>query len=270
MFASLLKRVRETVPLVHNITNYVTVCDCANAVLAIGGSPIMADDVDEVCDITSGCNALVLNLGTLNQRTIPSMIAAGKYANRMGHPVVLDPVGAGASSLRRETLALLLREVHCSVIRGNSSEIRAVAQGSNTIRGVDADFRDAVTEETLKEALSFAKNLASKLDTVIALSGAIDIVCDSDRAYVIRNGHPMMARITGSGCMSSAVIGAFTGANPKQILDATACAVCTMGLCGERAAAQTNGTGTFRTLLMDELSTMNETILNGGIACEIR
>ncbi len=270
MFSSLLNHVRTQNPIVHHITNYVTVTDCANAVLAIGGSPIMADDLDEVCDITSISSALVINMGTLNERTIASMVCAGKHANRIGRPVILDPVGAGASTLRNDTLALLLKEIHFTAIRGNISEIHAVAAGSGTTRGVDADARDAIGAENLDSSIDFARTLAAKLDTVIAISGAIDLVCDAKRAYIIRNGHPIMARITGSGCMSTSVIGAFVGANSEKALDATACAVCTMGLAGERAAAKTPGTGTFRTLLMDELSLMDESILEGGISCEIR
>lgn len=270
MFSSLLNNVRAKAPVVHHITNYVTVTDCANAVLAVGGSPIMADDLGEVCDITSIAGALVINMGTLNERTIASMLCAGKHANRIGCPVILDPVGAGASTLRNETLAQLLREIRFSVIRGNSSEIRAVSAGSGTTRGVDADARDAIDAENLDAAVSFARTLAAKLDTVIAISGAIDLVCSAERAYVIQNGHPMMARITGSGCMSTAVIGAFVGANRENVLDATACAVCTMGLSGQRAAQCATGTGTFRTALIDELSRMDESILKEGIRCEIR
>ena len=270
MFSTLLNQVRERVPIVHHITNYVTVNDCANATLAVGGSPIMADDLGEVCDMVALSSALVINMGTLNERTVASMLAAGKHANRLGRPVVFDPVGAGASALRNETLAKLLREVHFTVIRGNISEIRAVAAGSGTTRGVDADARDAIQNETLDDAIAFARALAQRLDCVIAISGAIDLVCSADRAYIIRNGHPIMARITGSGCMSTSVVGAFVGASPENALDAAAAAVCAMGVAGELAAQDCPGTGTFRTRLLDALSTLDEAALLGGMSCEAR
>jgi len=162
----------------HNITNYVTVNDCANMVLACGVSPIMADDAAEVEDITSLCAGLNLNIGTLNSRTIPSMLLAGHTAHRLGRPVVLDPVGAGASHLRTETALRLLREVKPTVIRGNISEMRTLAVGSGTTKGVDADASDKITEETLDRAVAFVKSFAARTGAVIAVTGAIDIVAD--------------------------------------------------------------------------------------------
>ena len=270
MLTSCLREVSRKAPIVHSITNYVTVNDCANALLAIGASPIMADDAAEVHDIVSISDALVINTGTLNARTFESMLIAGKSANEKGIPVVLDPVGAGASALRTESVLRLLNDVRFAAIRGNISEIRSIAKGSGTTRGVDADIRDAIDEENLPASVSFVKALAKKLDTVIAISGAIDLVSDHDTTFVIRNGHPVMTRITGSGCMSTAILGAFIGANPTSPLHATASAACTMGLCGERAAKISTSTGTFRTLLIDELSTINETVLAGGILYETR
>lgn len=156
-------RVAETHLLVHCITNYVTVNDCANVLLAAGASPIMADDIAEVEDITSLCSALVINIGTLNERTVRSMVAAGRKANSLGRPVVFDPVGVGASALRNETAARLLREVRFSVIRGNMSEMKALAGTGNTTRGVDADTGDVVTEESLEAAIQFACRLSGVL-----------------------------------------------------------------------------------------------------------
>ena len=147
MFAECFENVRSTCPLIHNITNYVTVNDCANMVLACGASPIMADDAAEVEDITTICGGLNINIGTLNSRTITSMLLAGKKANLLGHPVVLDPVGAGASQLRTDTANRLLREVKFTVIRGNISEVKTLASGAGTTKGVDADVADKVTEE---------------------------------------------------------------------------------------------------------------------------
>lgn len=162
MFKELLENVRRKKPLIHAITNYVTVNDCANLLLACGASPIMADEIEEAEEIASLCSGLCVNIGTLNQNTIPSMFAAGKKANALGRPAVLDPVGAGASNLRTQTARRLLEEVKFTVIRGNISEIKALATGTGTTRGVDADVADTVTDETLDGAVSFAKKLSEK------------------------------------------------------------------------------------------------------------
>ena len=271
MFKRSVDAVREKTPLVHNITNYVTVNDCANILLACGGAPIMADDIGEVEEITSICNTLVINIGTLNARTIDSMICAGQKANALGHPVILDPVGAGASLLRTETVFSLLKAVKFSVIRGNISEIKTVYAGSGTTKGVDADEADVVRCENLDETLAFAKELSGRTGAVIAITGAIDIVASAEKAYVIRNGHPMMSRITGTGCMLTSVIGAYCGTG-EPVLEATAAAVAAMGLCGELAAgkAETLGTGSFRVALIDAMSQMTGASLMEGIQVESR
>jgi len=273
-FKEILENVKNRTPLVHCITNYVTVNDCANIIIACGGAPIMADDINEVEEIISICNALVINIGTLNERTVESMIKAGKKANSLGRPVILDPVGAGASSLRTNTVFKLLKEVEFSVIRGNVSEIKTIDQGSGTTKGVDADISDAVNEENLDQMVVFAKALSAKTGAIIAITGAIDIVADSQKALVIRNGHPMMSRITGTGCMLSTVIGSYCGANPGELLLATAAAVSCLGLCGELAFAKVQaheaGTASFRTYLIDAMSLMNVQILEGGVKVETR
>lgn len=274
MFKKILENTAAKKPLVHSITNYVTVNDCANILLACGASPIMADDQAEVEEITSLCHALVINIGTLNERTVNSMLKAGKRAVQLHHPVILDPVGAGASALRTNTTFKLLKEIPFSVIRGNISEIKTIAQGSGTTQGVDADVSDMITEANLDEAVAFAKNLSARTNAVIAITGAVDIVADPHKAYIIRNGHAMMSRITGSGCMLSAVIAAYCAANPDNLLDATAAAVCAMGLCGELAYQKTleaaGGTSTFRTQLIDCMSTLNNEKLCGGMKIESR
>lgn len=274
MFEEILNNVRTKTPLVHNITNYVTVNDCANILLACGASPIMADDISEVEEITAICHALVINIGTLNERTVASMLKAGEKAKALSHPVILDPVGAGASALRTNTASELMLKVRPDVIRGNISEIKAVVQGSGTTKGVDADACDAVTENNLDEAVAFAKNLSAKTGAVIAVTGAIDIVAGSEKAYIIRNGHPMMSKITGTGCMLTSVTGAYCGANPDNLPDATAAAVCAMGICGELAYSRLletgGGTSTYRTLLIDYMSKMNAELLNGAMNIESR
>lgn len=271
MLTQTLENVRKGAPLVHNITNYVTVNDCANILLACGASPIMSDDMEEVEEITSICAALNINIGTLNQATIPAMFAAGKKANACGHPVVLDPVGAGASRLRTQTALRLLETVSFAVIRGNVSEIKTLALGSGTTKGVDADVADVVSDETLDEAVAFAKRFSAKTGAVIAITGAIDIVADKDKAFVIRNGHSMMSRITGTGCMLSAITAAFLAANPGAELESAAAAVCAMGLCGQRAFArltEKDGNATYRNYIIDEVCNLCD--LENGAVYEVR
>ncbi len=272
MFRNTLEQLRQKGALVHCITNYVTVNDCANAILAVGGAPIMADDIAEAAEITGICSALVINIGTLNERTIQSMIAAGKQANLLGHPVILDPVGAGASTLRTQTVFKLLEMVKFDVIRGNISEIKTVYAGTGTTNGVDADLSDALNDENQEEVIAYAKSLSLKTGAVIAITGAVDLVTDGEKTYLIKNGHPMMSKITGTGCMLSAMIGAFCGANSKLILDATVAAISFMGLCGELAYEKTalvsGGTSTFKTFLIDAMSQIEGTRFEGGMKIE--
>lgn len=256
MLREMLENVRNTSPLVHNITNYVTVNDCANILLACGGSPIMADDADEVEEITAICGGLNINIGTLNQRTIPGMHKAGKKANTLGHPVVLDPVGAGASMLRTRTALDLVENIQFTVIRGNISEIKTLAFGGGTTRGVDADVADTVTRDNLPQVVAFAKEYARKTGAVVVITGAIDIVADENKAYCIFNGHPMMSSITGTGCQLSALIAAYITANKEKTLEATVAAVCAMGICGEKAYQRLtpmDGNATYRNYIIDAI-----------------
>lgn len=272
MLGKMLENVRVKCPLIHNITNYVTVNDCANIVLACGASPIMADDRDEVAEITSVCAGLNINIGTLNSRTIDSMLIAGRRANELGHPVVLDPVGAGASTLRTQTARTLLK-LKLSVIRGNISEIKTLASGSGTTKGVDADVADKVTEENLDDAVSFAKAFAKRTGAVIAITGAIDIVADADRAFCIRNGSAMMSSITGTGCQLSAMTAAFVTANPENTLEAAAAAVCAMGLAGEIAHSRLSpldGNSSYRNYIIDAIYNLTPEQLEEGAKYEVR
>ena len=273
MFQKIFENVRKTCPLIHNITNYVTVNDCANIVIACGAAPIMADDKDEVAEITTICSGLNINIGTLNSRTIASMLIAGKRANELNHPVVLDPVGAGASKLRTDTAMQLLDEVKFSVIRGNISEIKTLASGSGTTKGVDADVADKVTEENLGDVVTFAKAFAKKTGAVIAITGAIDIVADSSTAYCIRNGHPMMSSITGTGCQLSAMTAAFVTANPDHPLQAAAAAVAAMGYAGEvahRRLTEMDGNASYRNYIIDAIYHMTPEMLAKGAKYEVR
>ena len=273
MFEQIFENVRGKSPLVHCITNYVTVNDCANMLLACGGSPIMADDPEDAVEITGICKGLVINIGTLNQRTIPAMLAAGKRANELEHPVVLDPVGAGASALRTDTALRLLEELKLAVIRGNISEMKTLAYGSGTTKGVDADVADRVTEDNLDVAVSFARELARRTGAVIAVTGAIDIVADKERAFCIRNGHPEMSSITGTGCQLSILTAAFVTANPEHPLEAAAAAVCAMGLCGEiahRRMTELDGNASYRNYIIDAMYRLTPARLEKGANYEVR
>lgn len=266
-----LTAVRETAPLVHCITNYVTVNDCANALLACGGSPIMSDEPEDVADITSICGGLVLNIGTLNQHSIEGMRVAGKRAAELEHAIVLDPVGAGASALRTATASELIDTLPITVIRGNMSEVKAVAGAASSTRGVDVNPDDVVTDENLAESAAFARELAAKLDAIVAITGAIDIVASADRAVAIRNGVALMGKMTGAGCVLSCLAGAYVTANPASRLEAVVAAIAGEGLAGQIAASrmgELDGNGSFRTYLLDAICNMTAEQLAAGALVE--
>ena len=270
---TMLENVRAKTPLVHNITNYVTVNILTDVLLAAGGSPIMSDDADDVEDITSICGGLNINIGTLNKNTIPSMFLAGKKANELGHIVLLDPVGAGASRLRTDTANRLMREVRFDAVRGNISEIKTLCTGSGTTKGVDADAVDAVMEANLDDGVALVKAFARQAGCIIAVTGAIDLVSDGERCWCIRNGRPEMSRITGTGCQLSALTTAFLVANPGHKLEAAAAAVCTMGLAGEIGWANMqpgDGNSTYRNRIIDAIFNMTGDALEKGARYELR
>ena len=270
---TMLENVRAKTPLVHNITNYVTVNDVANVLLAAGGSPIMSDDADDVEAITSICGGLNINIGTLNKNTIPSMFLAGKKANELGHIVLLDPVGAGASRLRTDTANRLMQEVRFDAVRGNISEIKTLCTGSGSTKGVDADAVDAVTEANLDDGVQLVKTFAAQTGCIIAVTGAIDLVSDGERCWCIRNGRAEMSRITGTGCQLSALMTAFLVANPDHKLAAAAAAVCMMGLAGEIGWANMqpgDGNSTYRNRIIDAIFNMTGDALEKGAKYELR
>ena len=273
MFGECIRNVRDKMPLVHNITNYVTVNDVANVLYACGGSPIMSDEPDDVADITSICGGLNINIGTLNKRSIEAMFVAGRRARELGHVILLDPVGAGASALRTDTAVRIMQELRPTIVRGNISEVKTLALGSGSTKGVDADVADAVSEENLDEMVAFAKEFAKKADCIAAITGAIDLISDGDVCYVIRNGRPEMGRITGTGCQLSGVVTAFAVANPDNMTQACAAAVCTMGLAGEIGWSQMqkgDGNSTYRNRIIDAIYCMDEQTLENGAKYEIR
>lgn len=267
-----IKTVREKSPLVHCITNYVTVNDVANIILAIGASPVMADGIHEVEDVTSRSDALVINLGTLNERTIDSMILAGKKANELGHPIIFDPVGAGASTYRTETSKRLLAEIRPAVIRGNASEIKAISGMNSDSRGVDAGGLDVMTEENLELFTKLLKDLSLRYQTVAAMTGSIDLLSDGTSSCIVRNGHSWMSKITGTGCMLDGVLAAFLGSVSGNPLKTCAASIAATGLCGEIAyeMSKEKGTGSFRTAFLDAVSRLDDELLKEGGRIEIR
>ncbi|QIR79700.1 hydroxyethylthiazole kinase [Sulfurospirillum diekertiae] len=234
--------------LIHHITNYVTVNDCANVVLAIGASPIMADEISEVEEMVGICDALVLNIGTANERTITSMLKAGRAANTKGIPVVLDPVGVGATSFRHESVAKLMKAISFSVIRGNMAEIK-------TIAGLEAKSAGVDSLEEESDGAKIALNLAQKLNCVIAITGKTDMVSDGKICYALDNGTIALTQLTGTGCMSTSLIGSFMGAS-KNALGSAVAGILTMSIAGE-VAEKSRGLGTFHTSLIDAISQMD-------------
>ncbi|OPJ62147.1 hydroxyethylthiazole kinase [Clostridium oryzae] len=256
----ILEDLRVKKPLVHHLTNYVTVNDCANVTLAVGASPIMADDIDEVESIASISSALVINIGTLNKRTIASMITAGKKANEINIPVVFDPVGAGASELRNKTTETLLKDVKMSVIRGNMSEIRFVAGLAASTKGVDASESDI--ENSIEERRSIAEHVARKFGCIAAITGATDIVSDGERTLYLQNGTKLLSSVTGTGCMTTSLIASFCGASHNYLLSAAA-GILSMSIAGELAKENSaaKGTGSFHIAIIDEISKINDEVI---------
>jgi hydroxyethylthiazole kinase len=229
-------------------------------VLALGGSPVMADDLLEVTEMVSFAGALVINIGTLNSRTIESMLIAGKKANELGIPVILDPVGVGATALRTNTVEKLLKEIKIAVVRGNMSEISLISGLNAKIRGVDSTADESDGKE-------IAISLSKKLDCVVAITGAIDIISKGNRVCLINNGDKILSKVTGTGCMCTSLVGTYAGVSEDYFLSAVA-GVMTMGLAGELAKKslhEKEGIGTFRMNLFNEVYNMNsDTLMNGG------
>ena len=274
MFAKILNDVGRSCPLVHCITNCVTVNDCANVLLACGASPVMADDEREAEEITSIASSLVINIGTLNSRTIPSMFRAGRKANELGLPVILDPVGAGASQLRTLTAIHLMREIDFAVIRGNISEITAIAGGKCGTRGVDASDPGVLMGDLPASVSSLINSLRENTGAVITVTGPKDIVSGENGMYVIKNGHPMMSKVSGTGCMLTALTGAFCAADPSDPAAAAASAAAMFGVAGElafdRLTKAGGGTSTYRSYIIDEVSKMTPEKMREAAKIEIR
>lgn len=265
MLRVILEQNREKSPMLHCMVNLVTANDCANLVLASGASPIMAEDPEEVEQVTAVCSGLVLNLGTPSPRKVQALLLAGKTAKKRGLPIVFDPVGAGCSNFRRQAAQDILAQVQPAVIRGNASEVRTLLRGTIACCGVDAD-------EVAEDHLTLAKELARMMGAVVVISGDVDIVTDGTVSYRVRNGHPMMGSVTGTGCQLSVLIGAFAAANPDRPLLAALAGVCAYGLCGElayRRLSPLDGNASYRNYLIDGLYRLTGDMLEEGAKYEI-
>lgn len=259
---NLLENVRERAPLVHHITNYVTVNDCANITLSIGASPVMADDINEVEAMTSIASSLVINIGTLNSRTVECMIKAGKKANEVGIPVILDPVGAGATPYRTKVAKTIMDNIELAVIRGNLSEIKTLYGINTKTKGVDSLYDTSIKDELEKGKL-LAKDFSKRVGSIIAITGAVDIVTDGKMIYTVENGHKIMSKITGTGCMCSSLIGSYLGTNEDNLLAALS-GVVSMGISGELAyesLKEGEGTGTFKVKHMDNIYNLSKEVI---------
>jgi len=250
MLFSDLARIRAAAPLVHNITNYVVMNTTANALLAVGASPVMAHAVEEVEEMVGLAQALVLNIGTLSGPWIEAMFVAGRAARRRGIPIVLDPVGSGATRFRTATARRLLDEVGPTIVRGNASEIASLLSEAGDTKGVDS-------RRASDQTVDAARAVAARWRCVVSLSGATDIIVGAGSELRVRNGHPMMARVTGMGCAASALTGAFAAVNAFPI-QAAAHAMALMGIAGEMAAERAAGPGSFQPHFLDALAGIGE------------
>ncbi len=248
--AERLSSVRTKHPLVHNITNFVVMNSSANILLAQGAFPVMAHAINEVEDMVALANALVLNIGTLTDEWVEAMVVAGKKANELGIPIILDPVGAGATPLRTRKSKEILNNVKIGVLRGNASEINALVDAEGKTRGVDA-------VHSVDDVLEIAVQLAKKRDLIVAISGKEDLVTNGERAFRISNGVPMMTMVTGTGCGLSSTVGAFIGTGDDS-LEATVAAFAFYGIAGEKALQKSPGPGSFNAAFMDALYTIDD------------
>ena len=245
-----LHSIREQAPLVHNITNYVVMNTSANALLALGASPVMAHAPEEVAEMVAFAGALVINIGTLSAPWVEAMFKAGLEARRRAIPIVLDPVGCGATRFRTDTAQRLLHELQPAIVRGNASEIQSLLRLGPGAKGVDS-------RHTPDEVLEDARALARSAGCVVTVSGAVDLIVGSDEVVRIANGHPMMTSVTGMGCTASALTGAFAAVNPKPF-EAAEHAMAVMGIAGELAAERARGPGSFQMHFLDALYCLQE------------
>ena len=253
---STLRAVREGKPLVHQITNYVVMNETANATLALGALPVMAHAGEEVEEMARLASSLVLNIGTLSGHWVEAMLLAGGTANARSIPVVLDPVGVGATTYRTDTAKRMLDLIDVTVLRGNAGEIATLVGASAEVRGVESI-------STGMEPAELAREAARRLGVVASVTGPVDHVSDGERVLAVANGHELLATVTGTGCMSSAMTGCFLAGKPSEPLEAAAEALAAFGVAAEDAAASAGGPGTFHALLYDALYALDPDSLDG-------
>jgi hydroxyethylthiazole kinase len=246
--AELLFTVRAKRPLIHHITNRVTINDCANITLCIGAAPVMAEAPEEAGEMAAMADALVLNIGTLTRHQVDAMLMAGRVANECDLPVILDPVGAGATRMRTDAALMLLDRLEIAVLKGNAGEIGVLAGAGGKVRGVDSLAAGGDTP-------TIAQAFAEKSGITVVVSGATDIVTDGTRVLLVDNGHEMMGRLSGTGCMAASLAGAYAAVSSDYVISSGA-ALAAFGLAGERAAARAKGPYSFRTALFDELAAL--------------
>jgi hydroxyethylthiazole kinase len=257
----MIERIHQERPLIHNITNMVAMNDSANIILAVGGLPVMAHAQEEVGEMVKAAGALVLNIGTLTPEQIESMIIAGKVANSLKIPVILDPVGAGATNLRTESALRLQEKIKINIVRGNFAEISILAGLKGNIKGVESIG-------TEKNSVEIACSLARKYNQVAIITGKQDVVTDGKTVIEIDNGSPMLGTITATGCMVTSLIATFAAVDEDYLLASTGALVC-FGLAGERAAVKAQGPGSFKVNLFDEIYNLNEKIICEGLKVNI-
>ena len=257
---SLLKRLRKERPLVHNITNYVVMNFTANTLLAMGASPVMAHAVAEVEEMVSLARAFVINIGTLSEHWIEAMLKAGRRANALGIPVILDPVGSGATALRTRTFQMMARELKLAVVRGNASEVLSYASEAVRTKGVDSIH-------AVEQAAATARETARHTGAVVAITGAVDVITDGDTVIHCRNGHPLLGTVTGTGCAATTAIAAFAGVT-RDPLEAAAAGLAFFGLAGEFAAQKAQAPGSYQVALLDSLYEITPEQLQAGAKLE--
>lgn len=248
-----LEKVKEITPLVYHLTNTVTINDCANITLAIGASPLMSFCIEELEEIIGFSSSVVLNIGTMDKSMRDMIVEVGKIANRLKKPIVLDPVGVGATKARKELIERILKEVKVSVIKGNMAEIKSILNIESQSRGVDSLDNESSGIEIVKLA-------AKKLKTTIAITGKIDYVGNEEMVVEIRNGHKKMGLVTGTGCMISSLIGSFLGGDNSSLISSVA-GVLAMGIAGELSEKDFVGTGSLKVNIIDNISKLNNDII---------
>ncbi|NMA83775.1 MAG: hydroxyethylthiazole kinase [Epulopiscium sp.] len=265
---NIIHKTKETNPLIHCLTNHITINDCANIILAVGGKPIMAEHVEEVGNITKNAKALVINIGNINDARIDAIFLSGKIASKNNIPIIFDPVGVAGSPFRKDLSKKILQELKPNIIRGNISEIKALSNITTKATGIDIHPSDVPTDKNIDQLTDIVKELSVKQDAVIVATGKTDIIADHHSLYLVSNGVDMLSQITGTGCMCTSLIAAYC--SHGDLLTASVAATTIMGVCGELAKENSNGIGSFKISLFDHLyQVSNQMIQERGKIIEV-